>query len=455
LDSQIVETDKQISDLGDIVFMNKTIQKTSTKPIWWDIKIPVDQIILVENIGKTFIRNDIPPNIPAVTSWIDYNYMENLSIDGDSFFNILYSGEYLGSLENWNLKKDSLLNFGNIIRTGSVQMPQRYDFNCGEFRVTYTAYMRDGIDYVDRNVDKLFPSVVGDPPAGDDQSIGGSVYPQAQEAILQNIRFIKDLINSVDENLWASFNNTNSLILSNLIGIRDDITSKKQTGSIVNVVNSQIDNSQIVVEWKKIGGLGLSELKAVDDFDPNNGDIKLITLGDNFNDIGKYIITINPKREIVSIDGSVGDVVYTSFGLGDGKSENYYYGYNAQLYSQDNKLVGDPKIVVSSTFDSSKQYIKLSPLVDRTTDYKDYKLELWSNKFIPILIEVDIVEHNATTLSYSMYGQKEFNTKTGICTLWDYAGNIYKELSFGKHSNLSTNGDIIEYRTPLGGTGRY
>jgi hypothetical protein len=93
--------------------------------------------------------------------------------------------------------------------------------------------------------------------------------------------------------------------------------------------------------------------------------------------------------------------------------------------------------------------------VDRTTDYKDYKLELWSNKFIPILIEVDIVEHNATTLSYSMYGQKEFNTKTGICTLWDYAGNIYKELSFGKHSNLSTNGDIIEYRTPLGGTGRY
>jgi hypothetical protein len=74
---------------------------------------------------------------------------------------------------------------------------------------------------------------------------------------------------------------------------------------------------------------------------------------------------------------------------------------------------------------------------------------------MPILIEIDIVEHNATTLSYSLYGNKEFNINTGICTLWDYTGNVYKQLSFGRHSNNDTNGDIVEYRTPLGGTGAY
>jgi len=72
-----------------------------------------------------------------------------------------------------------------------------------------------------------------------------------------------------------------------------------------------------------------------------------------------------------------------------------------------------------------------------------------------MMIEVDIVEHNATTLSYSLYGPKEFNTNTGMCTLWDYAGNVYKQLSLGRYSNNETNGNIIEYRTPLDGTGKY
>jgi len=63
------------------------------------------------------------------------------------------------------------------------------------------------------------------------------------------------------------------------------------------------------------------------------------------------------------------------------------------------------------------------------------------------MVEVDIVEHNALTLSYASYGDKELWTESGKCVIYDYAGNEYKTLSLGRYSNASTGNEIVEYRS--------
>jgi hypothetical protein len=47
--------------------------------------------------------------------------------------------------------------------------------------------------------------------------------------------------------------------------------------------------------------------------------------------------------------------------------------------------------------------------------------------FNPLMMEVEMVEHDATTLSYALYGNQSKAVASGIYTVYDNNGNIYKQ----------------------------
>ena len=188
----------------------------------------------------------------------------------------------------------------------------------------------------------------------------------------------------------------------------------------------------------------------------NNNSI-IVDLNDaEFNNVGKYTILIQPEKLVFDVLRVEGDFAIIYDKLNESRSPNAYYGYNAQLYTPEGEIQGGQKIVIQSKWSASEQWIKLTPLIESADNLsKDLKIEMWSNEFIPVMLEVDIVEHNALTLSYAAYAKKELNTTTGLCVIYDHNGNVYKELSFGKHSNPATGGAIVEYRTPTDDTDGY
>lgn len=277
-------------------------------------------------------------------------------------------------------------------------------------------------------------------------SYSGGQFQVGHEATLQNIRYIKNLINSMDENLWASYTNTNSLILSSLVQLQNNMEAEPAKSTITNITSSFVRNGAIEILWKKstddewsTDGITIENL---------DNDVKLLNL-DVLDTVGKYFVLVRPVKNVGSIVDVVGQVIVADELNED--TPNYYYGYNAQILKDDGTPVEiGTRVVVESYRESvGKQYLKLSPVIQSIEAYgTNHKIEIWSNEFIPVLIEVDVVEHNALTLSYSMYAKKEMDLDTGLCTIYDYTGNPYKTLSFGKYSNAATSRHIIEYRIP-------
>lgn len=283
----------------------------------------------------------------------------------------------------------------------------------------------------------------------------GAYFPQAQEAILQNIRYLKDLVSSIDQNLWTAYNSTSSLVLASLIDIKNKMDSSPEKSTILNITNSTVRNSDVEVLWMKVGEEGWKILDS--GIEDSGKSVKIINLNsESFVGIGKYMVLIRPKRLVGNVYSTNGDTLIVRDDLNDYTAPNYFYGYNAQLYTPKGYTQGEQKIIVASSWRASDQHIKLSPIIDESIEIgQDTKVEIWSNEFIPELIDVDVVEHNALTLSYSLYAKKEMNTDTGICVIYDHNGNEYKRLSFGKHSNAGTGNAIVEYRTPIDDTDQY
>jgi len=298
-----------------------------------------------------------------------------------------------------------------------------------------------------------FPSNLTQQEEDDDNRVVG--FPQTQEAILQNIRFLKDLINSVDENLWTAYNSSSALMLASMIKLREDLNLNPETNTIVNITNSTIDNSEVEVLWKMVGNNEWQTLEtSLTDVGEN---VKMVDISTtDFSTVGKYIVLVRPKKIQANISDTSGNFVIVENDLNLYTNDNYFYGYNSQIYTPQGDIQGNQKVVAKSRYNASKQYLELSPILDGLVDIgAGMKIELWSNAFIPTMIEVDIVEHNALTLSYSMYGRKELNTDTGLCTIYDYAGNVYKVLSLGTYSNATSGHAVVEYRTPEDETDNY
>ena len=54
-------------------------------------------------------------------------------------------------------------------------------------------------------------------------------------------------------------------------------------------------------------------------------------------------------------------------------------------------------------------------------------ISLTNTYFDPIHIELEVVEHDAQTLSYALYGNQSKSIQDGIYTIYDTNGNIYKQ----------------------------
>lgn len=77
---------------------------------------------------------------------------------------------------------------------------------------------------------------------------------------------------------------------------------------------------------------------------------------------------------------------------------------------------------------------------------------LISNTFFdPVMVEVEMVDQSIKTLSYALYGQSTRDLETGVYSIFDEAGNIYKQYNLLTRKKQFTNGntDIKEERSNI------
>jgi hypothetical protein len=77
---------------------------------------------------------------------------------------------------------------------------------------------------------------------------------------------------------------------------------------------------------------------------------------------------------------------------------------------------------------------------------------LISNTFFdPVMIEVEMVDQSIKTLSYALYGQSTRDLETGVYSIFDDQGNLYKQYNLLTRKKEFTNGniDIKEERTDV------
>lgn len=81
----------------------------------------------------------------------------------------------------------------------------------------------------------------------------------------------------------------------------------------------------------------------------------------------------------------------------------------------------------------------------------DQKIILTNTFFNPLTIEIEMVEHNASTLAYALYGNQSKAIESGIYTIYDNNNNIYKQANLYEIKNEfnETLFEIKEERTEI------
>jgi hypothetical protein len=68
---------------------------------------------------------------------------------------------------------------------------------------------------------------------------------------------------------------------------------------------------------------------------------------------------------------------------------------------------------------------------------------LLSNTFFdPVMIEVEMVDQSIKTLSYALYGQSTRDLETGVYSVFDEEGNLYKQYNLLTRKKVFTDGNI-------------
>ena len=70
------------------------------------------------------------------------------------------------------------------------------------------------------------------------------------------------------------------------------------------------------------------------------------------------------------------------------------------------------------------------------------KILLSNTFFDPVMIEVEMVDHDVKTLSYALYGNSSRDLGTGVYTIYDENGNLYKQYNLLTQKNQFTNANI-------------
>jgi len=82
------------------------------------------------------------------------------------------------------------------------------------------------------------------------------------------------------------------------------------------------------------------------------------------------------------------------------------------------------------------------------------KILLSNTFFDPVMVEVEMVDQSVKTLSYALYGQSTRDLETGVYSIFDEQGNIYKQYNLLTRKKVFTDGniDIKEERTNISRT---
>jgi len=292
---------------------------------------------------------------------------------------------------------------------------------------------------------------------------GGEIPPpiyndedDAHNAIMQNIRFLKKMLTMVNDNLWGAVNNSLSMSNKQLDYLVKKINEFDDTNTVMNRIETRIPAAASEV---KVSILGSSDWEVFNGQVTHSNEVGMLSVNLNeekYTHPGKYLFSIKPKEIRIEVGSKSGDIIHIPSSF-EGNVEvlnplfltrNSLYGWNIEFFNADGTPLGITKMIVGSRGDSSGLDLKVSPLFEGELDLNANNLvaKIWASTFESQLIQVDILEHDAKTLSYSLYGKRTMDRTNGLMKIYDHNGNVYKTFSMGTVSNGETSGDIIDYR---------
>ena len=264
----------------------------------------------------------------------------------------------------------------------------------------------------------------------------------AHEATLQNIRYLKNLIEESNEDLWLQTINMNMMLNKTVEALDNRLMETQRNNSITNIIQSSVDAEDIEVLLRSQSGQW-DVFDGTVSLDPTT---KMYSLNANSLTLpGNYTVLLRPKREtfdVISDTYSIAnDLIDTIMFRSDtfNKPTDTLYNFTIELYNGDD-IVGE-SLITSNHDIGINSYLRLSPMIsaDAVTSFK-----LYDNSFIPITIDIEITNHSDDTIGYAMYGRKEFNAETGRVDIYDDNGNVFASYTVGKETNEAK--DIVEFR---------
>jgi len=225
----------------------------------------------------------------------------------------------------------------------------------------------------------------------------------------------------------------------------------------------------------------------------SDGMYKLRLPSSIFNQIGFYSIIIKPKSfKVTILDCSIivsandNDIQISKKGIvipkiqlqGNGSLIGYQLEYFSKTTGTKNKgvhkIITSSDLVKQSTANNTSQYssktyylssdgdflfLTLSPdetnLISSSQDANlgtiGQDILISNTSFDPVSIEIEIVDQDIKTLSYALYGNSTRDLSTGIYSIFDENGNLFKQYNLGIRKSTFSNGNIEfkENRTDL------
>lgn len=226
--------------------------------------------------------------------------------------------------------------------------------------------------------------------------------------------------------------------------------------------------------FKSIDSSILEVCKSGDNGIPISGLFNLRLPLDKFNKKGIYTIYIRPKEMNLKIDdigvlaafNDVRGVVFKKEDLNSFNGANSLTGYRIEYLNEEGNKNGDFNIITSSnkaqpttytlvnnsseksvkyyyTEDGSTIFCTVTPSLAPT--FKPNSLpyigksgeyvKIVNTKFNPVMIELELVEHDEETISYMLEGNQLIDKDNALITTFNNEGEIYHQSEFGVYKD--------------------
>lgn len=197
---------------------------------------------------------------------------------------------------------------------------------------------------------------------------------------------------------------------------------------------------------------------------------------DDFGEVGIYSIYIKPKAIKTEIKGSgilnnsnVRGIIFNESDLDISVSNNSLTGYMVdygggefRIITSNNRcipVVQNDGVTVRYTFSDTSNLIFCTvtpstamsfnagalPYIGNTGD----QVVLSNTKFNPIMIELEVTEHDIETISTMLEGSQIRNLDRGIITTFDKDGNIYHQAAYGNIRKQGEGGIYHDFKEKL------